>query len=447
MNKKLLLSLLWIVTTSAFAAPAAQPDTLTEPVMINQIVAIANQDAITQSQLDQALQQANLQIQQSGLTPPTGLPFERQVLQQLILQKIALQLAKVNGININDDAVNQAINGLLTENHATEDQLKQSLQQAGVSYDQYRETIRTQLTISRLEQKAVAGSIMITPQEIDNFLAARAKLPNKDTQYDLSHILIALPNDPTPDIIAQYKAKAQQIANQLTKGQLSFAKAAMQYSAAGDAMKGGDLGYKTSNELPTLFVSYLPSLTVGKVVGPIQDANGFHIFTLNGVKTPPPEKHFVQQYHVLNILVKTSPVVDDARAQALLNQLKESIQNGKPFAELAQTNSQDVDSRANGGDMGWKSLAQFNDSTFANEVLSLPLNAVSTPFKTDAGWQIIQVIGKRQYDDTQDYIRDQAAQTLFQQKAENALQTWQDKIVGESYVKILVPDLDPAAAS
>lgn len=435
MKKILLLSLLFI-TTAACA----------DPVLVNQIVAIANQDAITQSQLDQAIQQADLQIEQSGLTPPTGLPFERQVLQQLILQKIALQLAKVNGITIDDNDVDQAIDNLLAENHATPDQLTQSLQQAGVSEQQYRDTIRTQLTISRLEQKAVAGAIMITPQEIDNFLATRAKLANKDTQYDISHILIALPSNPTPDMIAEYKAKAQHIVDELTAGTITFEKAAMQYSAAGDAMQGGDLGYKTSNELPTLFVNYLPSLTVGKIVGPVQDNNGFHIFTLNGVQTPPPEQHFVQQYHILNILVKTSPVVDDSRAQVLLNELKQSVQNGKSFADLAKENSQDTDSASKGGDMGWKSLAQLNDPSVASEVASLPLNSVSSPFKTDAGWQIIEVTDKRQHNDTEDYIREQAAQTLFQQKAENALQTWQDKIVGESYVKILVPDLAPTAS-
>ncbi len=444
MNKKLLLSL-FLISTS-FTAMADADSSAPAPEMLNRMVAIANQDAITQSQLNEAMRQTKMQIQQAGLTPPAELPLERQVLQQLILQKIALQLAKVNNINISEDDVNQAINGLLTNNHATEAQLQASLQASGVNYNAYRETIRTQLTISRLEQKAVAGTIMISPQEIDNFLAAQAKLPNKNNQYDLSHILISLPSNPTPAMIAQYKAKAQNIADQITQHKLTFAKAAMQYSAAGDAMQGGNLGYKTSNELPTLFVTYLPTMTNGSVVGPIQDANGFHIITLNGVKTPPPEQHFVQQYHVENILIKTTPIVDDARAQTMLNELKEAIENGKNFADLAQQNSQDTDSRSQGGDMGWKSLNQFNDSSMANEVSSLPLNSVSSPFKTDAGWQIIKVLGKRQYDDTADYLRQQAAETLFNQKAQSALQTWQDKILGESYVNILVPDLKPTAS-
>ena len=432
-------------TTAVTANSTANNSTTSKAQRLNRIVAIANQDAITQTQLNEAVKQATMQITQAGLTPPSAQALQRQVLQQLILQKIALQLAKVNNITVSDVEVDQAIDSLLDNNHATQAQLEQSLQQAGVSLDAYRDTIRTQLIISRLEQKAVASSIMVTPQEIDNFLSARAKLSN-NTEYDISHILISLPNNPTPQDIAQYQAKAQNIVNELNQKKITFAKAAMQYSSAGDAMQGGDLGYETANQIPSVFVKYLPGMKVGSIVGPIQDASGFHIFTLNGTKTPPQQQHFVEQYHIQNILIKTTPVVDDARAQTMLNELREAIQNGKSFSTLAEQNSQDSSTRSKGGDMGWNSLTNLTDPTLANEVASLPLNTVSTPFKTNDGWQIIEVIGKRQYNDTKDYLRDQAAQTIFRQKAQNALQTWQDKILGESYVHILIPSLRPTAS-
>lgn len=432
-------------------APVATPVTPAAPVnvasatMINRVVAIVNEDVITQDQLNAAINQAKMQISQSGNPVPNTLALQQQVLQQLILQTIALQLAKVNNIVVSNNTVQQTIQTLLQQDQMTQAELVQSLQQAGITLAQYQQTIRNQLIITRLEQQAVAGSIMVTPSEIDAFMAARAKLPNPDTEYDISHILLALPTNPTPAVIAEYQQKAATIVAELNAHKLTFASAAIQYSAAPDALKGGDLGYRTLNQLPTLFVKAIPNMTVGSIVGPIQDANGFHIITLDGVKTPPAKQHFVTQYQVRTIVIDTNPVMSDTHAEALLLQLKQSLQNGANFATLAADNSQDSATRTQGGNLGWVTPNTLNDAILATQIQSLPVNTISQPFKDGNTWRIIEVTATRQQNDTAEYERQQAANTLFRQKAENALQTWQDKILGESYVQIVIPELKPAA--
>lgn len=419
----------------------------TAPAAFNAIVAIVNNDVVTTQELSDATTQAVTQAKAQGLTLPDMQTIQRQVLQGLIMQKIALQLAKLNDITVSDEQLTAAIAHIATQNHLSVDALYSKLAQQGVDAASYQKTIRTQLMIQQLEQQAVAGSIIITPSQIDNYLANEARYANGNTEYDVGHILIALPQNPTADDYVILKAKANMVLKKIKAG-LAFSQAAMTYSDAGDALSGGDLGYKPLSQLPTAFVEPVSTMQVGAVVGPITTDSGYNIITLLGKKggAAASDTHFVTEYHVEAILMKTSPLMNDQQVQAQMQRLETDLQNNVPFAKVAEANSQDYFTAPNGGDMGWVNPIKLNP-TLAAYVQNTPVGTLSNPFKTSDGWYLIKVLGTRQVNDTNAYLRQRAEQALFMQKASEALMAWQAQIKGASYIKILDPSLAPSDAT
>lgn len=411
------------------------------PPAFNAIVAVVNNDVVTTQELNDATTQAVAQAKAQGLTLPDMQTIERQVLQGLIMQKIALQLAKLNNITVSDDQVNAAIANIATQNHLSVDALYSKLASQGADAAIYQKTIRTQLIVQQLEQQAVAGSIIITSSQIDNYLANEARYANGNTEYDVGHILIALPQNPTADDYVILKAKANMVLQKI-KGGLAFSQAAITYSDAGDALSGGDLGYQLLSQLPTAFVEPVSTMAVGNVVGPITTDTGYNIITLLGKKggENTSDTHYVTEYHVEAILIKTSPLMNDQQVQAEMQRLQTNLQNDVPFAKLAEANSQDFFTSQNGGDMGWVNPVKLNP-TLAAYVQNTPVGTLSNPFKTSDGWYLIQVLGTRQVNDTNAYLRQRAEQALFMQKASEALMAWQAQIKGASYIKILDPTL------
>ncbi len=409
---------------------------------VNGIVAIVNNDVINYQDLMDATNQTISQAQAQNLNLPSTLVIEQHVLQTLIMQKIALQLATLNNITANDQQVAAAINTIASQNHMTVAQLYSKLASQGISQAFYQNTIRTQLVIQQLEQAEVASAIIITPSQIDNYLAAQARTQNANAEYDVAHILIALPANPTADDYATTKARAQMVLDKINNG-MPFAQAAMTYSDSGDAATGGDLGYETVNQLPVAFIEPVTSMSVGDVLGPIATDGGFSIIKLvnekGGVVTTP---HYVEEYHLQSILIKTSPILNNAQVKAQLQRIAQDLANGQSFAELAKAYSEDYFTNQNGGDMGFVNPAKLNP-ILAAYVQTAPLNQVSTPIQTPEGWYLIEVLGLRQVNDSVDYQRQQAQQALFQQKANEALQAWQAQIKSMSYIKILDPSLVP----
>jgi peptidyl-prolyl cis-trans isomerase SurA len=414
----------------------------TTPTPFNGIVAIVNTDVVTSDELNTATNQAMVQAEARGLTLPPTIIIERQVLQGLIMQKIALQLAKLNNIQVSDEQVAHAIQNISAQNNMTVAQTYSKLASQGVDANSYQQTIRTQLIVQQLEQQAVAGSIIITPSQIDNYLASQARINNANTEYDVGHILIALPENPSADDYVTAKDKANMVIEKIKAG-LPFSQAAMTYSNAGDALTGGDLGYKTLSNLPTIFVQPVSTMKVGDLVGPIISDSGYNIITLLGKKggdTSDTANHYVTEFHVEAILMKSSPIMSDEAVQAEMQRLKIAIDNGVPFAKIAEANSQDYFTNKNGGDMGWVNPIKL-DPILASRIAHSPLNTVVGPFQTSKGWYLIEVLATRQVNDTLAYEREQAQQALFMQKANEALMAWQAQIKGASYIDILDPNL------
>ena len=432
------------IAPSPIAAPVLQPASASPPApqgqLVNSTIAIVNTDIITSQELNTATTQAIAQAKAQNLTLPDRSIIERQVLQGLIMQKIALQLAKLNNISVSPDELNAAIANVAAQHKVSIAKMYKKLSASGVDINSFKTSVQNQLIIQKLEQAAVGGSIIITPSEIDNFLANKARSENATTQYHVEHILIALPPNPTADDYAQTKQKAEMVLAKL-KGGMAFSQAAMTYSDSSDALTGGDLGYKTLTSLPSSFTNTVTTMQVGQVSDLISSDSGYNIIYLVDKKGgTAPEDHFITEYHLEAILIKTSPIMSPAQAQAQLARLHTAITNGESFATLAQANSQDPIASQNGGDMGWINLVDI-DPTLAAQIRSMPLNTLSQPFQTAQGFYLIEVLGNRQVNDTVNYDREQAKQEIFMTKANEALQSWQSQIRGGSYIKILDPNL------
>lgn len=422
--------------TGAFAEEAVVP--------LNNVVAIVNTSVVTSDELYSATDQTISQAKAQGVTVPDELTLQRQVLQGLIMQKIALQLASLNHITISDEAVDAAISQIAAQNHVSDAALYAKLEASGVTRAAYRTNIRTQLIVQQLEQQAVSSAIVITPEQISNYLARQARLNNVNTEYDLAHILLAYPANPTQADHTRLYAQAEQIIAKIKAG-LSFTDAVKTYSASDDAATGGDLGYKTLDQLPTAFVEPASAMQVGEISAPIATDTGYSILKLidkKGGSKVVAGPHYITEYHVEAILMKTSPIMNDEAVQAALQRLVLALNNGASFAGLAEANSQDYFTSKNGGDMGWLNPAKL-DPTLAARVANTPVGQLSVPFKTSEGWYLIQVLGARQTNDTQSYDEHQAEQALFMERANQAVMAWQAQIKSASYIKILDPNLAP----
>ena len=443
-NIFLCFTLAWASSPTTIApvakvAPKA-PHTLQE---INHIVAIVNNGVITQLDLQQAVTQAEQQITSHGLTPPDKTDLEKKILQNLILQKVAMQLAKINRITVSEAQIDAAISSIAERNHISLAKMKAALKTQGLSYQAYRGNIRRQMIINQLEQKAVASSIMVTPSEIDNYLAQRKKLGAPNKEYTVAHILLPLPANPTPQDIAKVREQADKVMRLLADN-LSFKQAAVKFSQAPDALTGGVLDWETLNQLPTVFVNAIKNIKPGQIAGPIQNSTGFHIIKLLAVKSPPQKQHYVEEYQVQQIFIKKSPIMNAQKAQQTLQTIQNDLKNGQTFSQLAKAYNQNTETEASAGKMGWINLSHQTPD-FQQAVHQLKVDQVSQPFTTKAGWQIVKLTGKRRKNDTKNWLRQQAAQALFQQKAAKAVDTWQAQVKGESYIKILNPDLRPAS--
>lgn len=434
-------SLSCMAATPLCADPIAESaPTASAGSFVNGAVAIVNTEVITTQELNDATDQAIAQAKAQNLSLPDRLTIERQVLQGLIMQKIALQLATLNNISVTQDELNTALQQIADQHQISIQQMYQKLTNSGVNLDSFRANVKNQLIIQKLEQAAVASSIVITPNQITNYLANQARSDNAGTEYDIQHILIALPNNPTADDYAKTKARADMVLAKI-KGGEPFSQAAMTYSDSSDALTGGDLGYKTLANLPSSFAGAVPGMQVGAVSNLISSDSGYNIIKLVNKKGSQAQKdYYVEEYHVEAIFIKASPVMNATQAQALLMRLRAALTNGKSFTEIAEANSQDPLSSQNGGDMGWINLVNINPA-LAAQIKTSPVGVLSQPFQTSDGFYLIKVLGTRQVNDTVNYKREQARQALFMIKANEALQAWQSQIRGGSYIKILDPNL------
>lgn len=405
---------------------AAKP----EVVLLDKIIAIVDDNIITQIELNNRVQRITQQLKQRGnRLPPTEI-LRKQILERLILEKLQLELAKKTGIRINDEMLNRVITNIAKENRLTMEQFRAVLEKDGFAFSDFRENIRREITISRLRKMRVENNISISEQEINNFLN-QSSSGKSDEEYRLSHILIATPEAATPKQIDKARTKAKKIIDNIKKG-ADFSQQAISFSNDELALKGGDLGWRKLAQLPSFFTSEIGNMSKNEVKGPLQSASGFHIIKLND-KRSNKQKHIIKQTMARHILIRPTQVLSREDARLKLESILQRIKNGKDFASMARASSDDKAAAAEGGSLGWVSPGAMVPA-FEEEMNKLKPGEISKPFLTQFGWHIVQVLSRRKYDNTEKFQRSQAIKLIRKRKTEEAVQDWLRRIRAEAYV-------------
>ncbi len=428
MNK----TLLSLLAAAAFASAALSAQAQTaEP--IDKIAAVVGEDVILQSELDRAVrnvlaQYANRQDQ----LPPRDV-LEKQVLERLILVRLQVGYAEDRGVRVSDEEVDQAVNGVASQNGISVDQLRQQLASEGIGFNDFRATLRDEMLTQRLRQGIGQSRVNVSEAEVNAAMSAQA---NAGAQFHLAHILVALPDGATPEQIAVGQKKIEGVKALIDKGEMDFAAAAVRYSDSPNALEGGDLGWRSQDEIPTAFAEQIRNLQPGQVVGPIRGPSGFQLVKLVETRDAAQGGGQVTQYNARNILVRIDATTNEAQAKAKLDTLRARIAGGADFAELAKENSADERTRDKGGDLGWFSQETYG-ADFGSMVASLRDGQVSEPFRTGAGLNLVQRVASRQTAaDTDETRRAQVRETIGRRKLEDEYNRFLREMRGESFVEI-----------
>ncbi len=395
---------------------------------IDKVIAVVEEDVILQSELDQAL--ANILAQYRGREaqlPPREV-IERQVLERLIMLRLQLQRAENTGIRVSDTELDQAVISLAQQNNATLDQLRATLERDGYTYEEFRKTMRDELMVQRLRQRFVQQRVQVTDTEIELLLQSGGL---RRGEVRLSHILVQVPDGASAAQLDEGRRKAEMITREIAGG-LDFASAAIRYSDGQQALEGGDLGWRRYDEVPSVFGEVIAQMKVGDVTPALRGPSGFHIIKLADQREAQAE--VVREYNARHILLRTSELVSAADAEARIRELRQRVEAGEDFAELAREFSEDTTSANQGGDMGWFEIGAYGTAV-AQAIDRLSDGSVSEPFQTEAGWHMVQRIGTRDQDRTAERVRQQAAETIRNRKAEEEYETFLRQIRSESYVE------------
>lgn len=401
------------------------------------IAAIVDEDVVLQSELEQRLADIRFQYTSRQQTLPPEDILKRQVLEQLILERIQLSQAERAGARIDDNSLNASISDIASQNAMTLAQFRDKLEseKAG-SYDQVREQIRREMIISRLRNKRVGDRIRITEQDIDNFLASPQSQLALETEYRLAHLSINVPDSASPQDWENTKQKAEQALQQLKTGK-PFFNVVTEFSNAEDALQGGDLGWRKTAQLPDLFRDAADLLQKGEFSPLLKSPAGYHIVTV--IDKRGAQKMLIKQRHVRHILIKPSEILTLEDAKQKADDLYNRLIKGADFAELAKTYSEDVGSARNGGDLTWVGTGEMVPS-FEEMMLKTPINGISPVFESSFGWHILQVLGEREQDMSDQYKRNLARQALYARQFEDEKTSWTRELRAEAFVQIKEPN-------
>jgi peptidyl-prolyl cis-trans isomerase SurA len=433
----------FLVTLLAIAgvpAPAAAQQT--QP--LDRIAAIVDEDVVLQSELDRAVHNVKAQYAGREAQLPPDNVLQRQVLERLVLVKLQVARANSTGIRVGDDELNRAIGSIAQQNGTDVDGLRKKLAADGMSFDDFRNSVRDEITVQRLRQSFAQSRINVSESEVDAALAQQA---TTGAQYHLAHILVGLPEGATADQIKTGQRKIDGVKNLIDKGEIDFSAAAVRYSDSPNALEGGDLGWRSLDEIPNAFAQLIRDMKPGQVAGPLRGPSGFQLLKLVEVRdaSANPEKKTVTEYHARHILIRVNEAQPDAAAKAKIETLRARIAGGADFQTVAKESSDDANSRGQGGDLGWFPADAFGPA-FGHQVEGLSDNQISQPFRTEAGWHIVQRVASRQVDVTSDTQRAQVRETIGRRKLEEEYNRFLQEMRGEAYVNLRIGGAETPAA-
>ncbi|MGK0171037.1 MAG: peptidyl-prolyl cis-trans isomerase SurA [Gammaproteobacteria bacterium] len=423
-----------LVLAIAFAAPAAtsaQALSYRGIQELDRVVAVVDEDVIVMSELIQLLATVRAEIQRSGGRMPPTRVLEQQVLDRLINERLQLQTAERIGVRVRDEELNRAVANIAERNKIGLVEFREILERDGVGFESFRERIRKEMVIARVRQRQVRNRIRVSDAEIERHLKSKALQGADAKEYQISHILIAVPEGAEDSVLEARESEARALLAEINAG-TDFATVAITHSQGAKALEGGDLGWRSSDKLPSIFAGVIPTLDEGEVGGPIKSDSGFHLIKVTDVRGE--AQTFISQTHPQHILVQTNELVSDADAKLRLSQLRERIIQGENFGELARSHSDDRGSAIKDGDLGWVGPGDLVPQ-FEKAMDALAPNDISEPFQSSFGWHIVRVTERRQHDSTRETRRAKARSEIRARRINDEMEAWMSQLRDEAYIE------------
>jgi peptidyl-prolyl cis-trans isomerase SurA len=433
--RRLLMSLLVLMAADALAAQ--ETSTSSRSVAdIDRVVAVVNDEVITRLELERDTRVADDQLRRQGTPPPARDVLEKQLLERMITKRALIQYTRQTGLRVSDADLDRAIDKIAEQNKMAPAALRETVERDGIPFNRFREDVRTEMLISRLREREVDSRVVVSDAEIQSFLRGQEGQTEKVDEYNLAHILVAVPEQATPEQVNTRRSRAETALAQIRQG-ADFRQVAAGFSDAPDAFEGGAMGWRPAARLPGIFLEAAKKLKVGQSSDILRSPAGFHIILLvdkRGSDTPV----MVTQTHARHILVRLNEVVSENDAKNRLSDLKDRIEHGTDFNELARLHSDDG-SAAKGGDLGWISPGDVVPE-FEQAMNALKPGQVSDPFKSPFGWHIVQVLERRDQDMSKDRQKLAARQAIRQRKSDDQWQEWVRQQRDKTYVEYHLDD-------
>ncbi|MEQ1637394.1 MAG: peptidylprolyl isomerase [Methylococcales bacterium] len=431
-NPLMLLLGFVLVTFASFSSVYAED--------LDYIVAIVEDDVVLSSEL----QAETATIMQKLNTNKVALPPEnilkRQVLERIIIDKLQRHLAKTSGINVTNEMLQAAVKDIAQRNNMNVEQFKQQLQSQHIEYKNFEDNIRHEIAINQVRAHEIGGQIKVSDSEVEHALETQGEMTLDKSQYHLGHILIAIPEAASAEVIQKARRKAEEVVAKL-RDKADFNKTAVEVSDDAQALQGGDLGWRTLAQMPTIFVDVAGKMVAGDISDPIRSPSGFHIIKLHEFKgLSKAQSHILTKTNVRHILIKTNELVDDNEAKRRIMAIKMRIIDGDDFATLARSQSDDKGSALKGGNLDWVVPGAMVPE-FEKAMNNLKVNELSDPVQTQFGWHLIQVLDRKQQDDTSEFKKNQVRDAIRERKIEEETELWLRRLRDEAYVEIFTERL------
>ncbi|MCP1727390.1 peptidyl-prolyl cis-trans isomerase SurA [Natronospira proteinivora] len=399
---------------------------------LDRIVAVVDDEVILDSELQERIESLRVRMGDQGTQLPPEQDLRQQMLEQMINEEVQLQRARRAGLRVSDDEVNQALARIASQNDVTLAQLPDMLASEGIEYGSFREEIRRELIQQQVQQRMLFREVTVSEREVQEFLAEAEAQGDLDAEYQVFHIMIAADSEGDAEETRQARERAQDIRRQLDDG-ADFAELAIAHSDSRTALEGGDMGWRSGPELPSVFAEQVVDMGEGDIAGPLRTSSGYHLIKLNEARRG--DAVMVPERRARHILLSPSEVRLPEAARLKLVELRQRIEDGEDFADLAREYSEDPGSSARGGNLGWQSRGSFAP-TFEQALDGLQPGEISEPIETRFGWHIVELMETREQDRTLDARRNQAQQMIRARKAEERMDTWLQQLRDESYIEI-----------
>ncbi|TMO60950.1 peptidylprolyl isomerase SurA [Pseudoalteromonas aurantia] len=408
-----------------------------ERVQIDKIVATVNEGVVLQSEVEQIINRVKEQAKQQSTELPSDRTLRVQAIDRLVDQSLVLQLAERMGMEISDSQLDQTIANIAKEQKSTIADLRRSVEASGESYQAYREEIRKEITVSQVRRANVDRRIYISTQEVANLQKILEQQTGNPEEYNIGHILIKIPSKASPQEIQDARERADNVIDFLNDGK-EFKRIAIASSSGPKALEGGQLGWMSINEMPSLFAEAVKGKKKDNIVGPVRSGAGFHILKIQDIRG----RQVVETTEVRSrhILIKPSIILSEEKARDMLAGFAKDLRTGEAdFAELAKEHSEDPGSALKGGEYDWTDPTTYVPA-FKNTLLSLEKNEISEPFRSTFGWHIVQLLDKRTADKTDQAKMNRAHGLLFNRKFKEESFKWQREIREQAHIDIFPTD-------